>query len=133
MADFQVVVADPESGETFQRDIEGQDANRFMGKSIGDEVDGNAVGLSGYTLAITGGSDNTGRAMRPDVSGPNVKAVLLTGGTGYKPERDGERRRITVRGREISDETRQINAKITARGDESIEDLLGEGDGEDEE
>ncbi|WP_338726932.1 30S ribosomal protein S6e [Haladaptatus sp. DJG-WS-42] len=133
MADFQVVVADPESGETFQRDIEGQDANRFMGKSIGDDVDGSAVGLSGYTLEITGGSDNTGRAMRKDVSGPNVKAVLLTGGTGYKPERDGERRRITVRGREISDETRQINAKITVRGDESIEALLDEDDGEDEE
>ncbi|MFC6731469.1 MULTISPECIES: 30S ribosomal protein S6e [unclassified Haladaptatus] len=133
MADFQVVVADPDSGETFQREIEGQDANRFLGKDIGDEVDGTAVGLDGYTLEITGGSDNTGRAMRPDVAGPNVKAVLLTGGTGYKPERQGERRRITVRGREISDETRQINAKIIARGDQSIEDLLGEGGDEDAE
>ncbi|PSP54901.1 30S ribosomal protein S6e [Halobacteriales archaeon QS_1_67_19] len=132
MADFQVVVADPESGATHQRDVDGQDANRFLGKSIGEEVDGGAVGLDGYTVEITGGSDDAGRPMRGDVDGADLTEVLLDGGTGYNPSRDGERKRVTVRGSEVSEAVAQLNVKITERGDESVEDLLGEG-GEDEE
>jgi DNA-binding sugar fermentation-stimulating protein len=55
-----------------------------------------------------------------------LKNILLEGGTGYRPQRDGERKRVTVRGREISDNTRQINAIITGRGEESVADLLAE-------
>ncbi|MFB6189166.1 MAG: 30S ribosomal protein S6e [Halapricum sp.] len=128
MADFTVAVADPDSGETHQIDVDGQDANRFMGREIGDEVDGGAVGLDGYTIEISGGSDTAGRPLRGDVRGPDLKSVLLEGGVGYKPARDGERKRVTVRGREISDEVRQINAAITARGNTDVADLLGESD-----
>ena len=134
MADFQVSVADPDDGATYQFEVDGQNANRFIGREIGETVDGGAVGLAGYELEITGGSDTAGRPMRGDVRGPNLKAVLLTGGTGFNPTRDGERKRVTVRGREVSDDTRQINAKIVSRGDQSVEDLLGGGDaGEDDE
>jgi small subunit ribosomal protein S6e len=132
MADFQVVVADPDDGTTHQFEIDGQDANRFQGRSIGETVDGDAVGLSGYEIEITGGSDTAGRPMRGDVPGADLKQLLLTGGTGYHPEVDGERRRVTVRGSEVSDETRQINAQIVGRGDESIESLLGEDEESDE-
>lgn len=124
MASFTVVVGDPESGQSYQLDVEGQSGNRFLGRAIGDTVDGGAVGFHGYELEITGGSDDAGRPMRSDVRGPALREVLLTGGTGYHPQRDGERRRITVRGSEISDETVQINTTITGRGEESIEDLL---------
>lgn len=124
MAEFTVAVADPDSGTTHQIDVADQDATRFIGKDIGEEVDGSAVGLPDYTLALTGGSDNAGRPMRSDVRGANLKEVLLEGGTGYKPSRDGERKRVTVRGREVSDDTRQINAKIVGRGDEDVEELL---------
>ena len=133
MADFQVVVADPDSGATYQRDVDGQDANRFVGRSIGEEVDGGAVGLDGYTLELTGGSDDAGRPMRGDVSGPNLNEVLLDGGTGYEPSRDGERKRVTVRGGEVSEATAQLNVKITERGDASVEDLLGDGGDEGDE
>ena len=109
--------------------MDGQDANRFIGRSIGETVEGGAVGLSGYELEVTGGSDTAGRPMREDVSGTGTAAVLLEGGVGFEPTVDGERKRVTVRGAEISDETRQINAKIVTRGDESVEDLLG-GDGD---
>ena len=132
MADFQVSVADPDDGATYQFEVDGQDANRFIGREIGETVDGGAVGLSGYELEITGGSDTAGRPMRGDVRGPNLKAVLLTGGTGFNPTRDGERKRVTVRGREVSDDTRQINAKIVSRGDQSVEELLGGGDADED-
>ena len=128
MADFQVVVGDPGDGATHSFDVDGQDANRFVGRSIGETVDGSAVGLSGYELEVTGGSDTSGRPMREDVDGSGTAAVLLEGGVGFEPTVDGERKRVTVRGAEISDETRQINAKIVAHGEESVEDLLGDGD-----
>jgi len=135
MAEFNVVVADPDTGDTYQMEVEGQDANRFLGRSIGEEVDGAAVGLSGFTLEITGGSDDAGRPMRADVAGPNLKELLLEGGVGYEPTRDGERRRVTVRGREVSEETAQVNAKVVA-GEGDVAAALGEGgadaDGEDE-
>ncbi|MBP1923557.1 small subunit ribosomal protein S6e [Halorubrum alkaliphilum] len=112
MAEFKIVIADPESGETFQREVDGQDANRFLGRELGDEVDGDAVGLSESTLELTGGSDETGRPMRADVSGTRLKELLLEGGVGFKPSREGERKRVTVRGREIDDDVAQINASV---------------------
>lgn len=126
MAEFTVAVSDPETGLTHQIDVSDQDANRFIGRELGDEVDGGAVTLDGYTLELTGGSDNAGRPMRSDVRGASLKSILLEGGTGYKPSRDGERKRVTVRGREVSDSTRQINAKIVGRGDTSVEELLSD-------
>jgi small subunit ribosomal protein S6e len=132
MATFQVVVSDPESGRSFQREIDGQDANRFISREIGDEVDGGAVGLDGYTVEIRGGSDAAGRPMRDDVDGSALKDILLTGGPGFNPTTDGERKRVTVRGKEVSDDTAQLNVSITERGEESVESLYGEGDAEDE-
>ncbi|EMA43238.1 30S ribosomal protein S6e [Halococcus saccharolyticus] len=131
MADFTVVVADPEEGAAHQRAVEGQDANRFIGRSIGEEVDGSAVGLDGYTVEITGGSDTAGRPMREDVAGSALTSILVDGGTGYKPTREGERKRVTVRGREVGEETRQINASIADRGDQSVAELLDDADADD--
>lgn len=125
MAEFTVAVADPADGQTHQIDVDGQDANRFIGREIGEAVDGGAVGLDGYTLSVTGGSDDAGRPMRPDVLGADLTSILTDGGVGYNPERDGERKRITVRGREVGDATAQVNATIEERGDESVEALLG--------
>jgi small subunit ribosomal protein S6e len=112
MAEFKIVVADPETGETFQREVDGQDANRFLGRDIGDELTGAAVDLADYTLEITGGSDETGRPMREDVSGTRLKELLLDGGVGFEPSREGERKRITVRGREVDNDVAQINVSV---------------------
>lgn len=127
MASFTVVVGDPDSGMTYQLEAEEQDANRFIGKSIGEEVDGNAVGLDGYTLEITGGSDEAGRPLNENAEGSNLTEMLMSGRqTGYHPRRDGERRRITVRGSEISDEVAQVNASIVDRGSTDVDELLGD-------
>lgn len=125
MADFQIIVGD-DDGTTYSFEVDGQDANRFIGRSIGETVDGNAVGLSGYEIEITGGSDRAGRPMHGQVAGAETTAILSTGGVGFDPTVDGERKRITVRGAEVSEETRQINAKIVTRGEQSIEELLGD-------
>jgi len=131
MAELKLVVSDPDTGNTYQTEVDGQDANRFIGRSLGEEVDGDVVGLSESTLQLTGGSDAAGRPMREDVAGSNLKQLLLEGGVGYHPEKDGERRRVTVRGAEFSEESAQVNAKVV--GDEDVAAAFGEGDDESEE
>ncbi|MGZ0748306.1 30S ribosomal protein S6e [Haloparvum sp. AD34] len=129
MVEFKVVVADPDTGDTFQVEVDGQDANRFMGRSLGDEVDGEAVGLDGFTLEITGGSDETGRPMREDVPGTALKEILLEGGVGFEPSQEGERKRVTVRGAEIDEDIAQINASVV-EGEGDVAEAIGEGDEE---
>jgi len=124
MAEFQVAVADPTDGQTYQHEVDGQDANRFLGREIGEEVEGGAVGLDDYTLKLTGGSDETGRPMREDVPGAQIRERLLEGGVGFNPSRDGERKRITVRGRQVSEATAQVNATIVD-SDDNVRVALG--------
>lgn len=134
MPSFQVVVGDPDSGDSYQFDVEDQAGNRFVGRELGEEVDGSPVGLEGYSLRLTGGSDTAGRPLRKDVAGPNLTEVMLAGrSTGYHPDREGERRRVTVRGREVTDEVVQINATISERGEQSVHELLGEPEADDDE
>ena len=133
MAEFQVVVSDG-TGHTEQFEVDGQDANRFLGRDLGDEVDGGAVGLDSVTLELTGGSDEAGRPMRADVSGAELKELLLEGGVGYNPSRDGERKRITVRGRQVSEATAQVNAAMVddTFGDDEEEADADDADEDDE-
>jgi len=60
--------------------------------------------LSGYTLKLTGGTDKDGFPIRPDLPGPARRKILVAGGVGFRPTHDGERRRKSMRGREISSE-----------------------------
>lgn len=126
MATFQVVVSDPTTGQTKQVEVDGQDANRFIGRELGEEVTGSAVGLNGAKLKLTGGSDNAGRPLREDVAGADLKEILLDGGVGYNPRRDGERRRVTVRGREVTDAVAQLNAKIVDAEDADVDAFFSE-------
>lgn len=121
MAGYICVVADPETGESHQ--FEAEDAD-LRGRRLGEEIDGDTIGLSGYTLELTGGSDAAGRPMRADVEGTQPTQVLSEGGTGFRPTRDGERKRITVRGNQIGDETTQLNFAIVEAGDTDIDELL---------
>lgn len=121
MAGYICVVADPETGLSHQ--FEADDAD-LRGHRLGDDIDGGDIGIPGYTLELTGGSDAAGRPMRADVEGPRPVKVLSSGGTGFHPTRDGERKRITVRGNEVGDETTQLNFAIVEHGDTAIEELL---------
>jgi len=126
MAEFKAVIADPKSGRTHKREIAGHYANALVGKKVGEEVDGLFVGLPGYKLQITGGSDKDGFPMRHDLPGPRRKRLLLSGGVGFHPVRPGMRKKKTVRGNTISPDTLQLNLKITVRGPKTIEDAFTE-------
>ena len=57
---FKVVVSD----KAISHQIEVEDGKELNGLVIGDEFDGSIVGLDGYTLKITGGSDKNGFTMK---------------------------------------------------------------------
>ncbi|MCC7553148.1 MAG: 30S ribosomal protein S6e [Methanobacteriaceae archaeon] len=126
---FKVVVSDKE--ESHQ--IEFDDANKkIIGLSIGDDFDGGIIGLDGYDLKITGGSDKNGFTMRKDVFGSGRIKSLLTDGVGYKPKSKGTKRRKTVRGKTISDDIVQINTVVVSAGNKKIADILNTEDEEEE-
>ncbi|MBT7938812.1 MAG: hypothetical protein HN696_06585, partial [Euryarchaeota archaeon] len=90
--EFVAVINDtaPENnGRSYSLNISGSNYNQFLGKKIGDVVDGIFVGegentLAGYKLSISGGSDKTGTPMRSDLEGGTKKSILITAGTGFK-------------------------------------------------
>lgn len=97
---------------SFQVVISGDKAQQLLGLRIGDRFDGSIVGLPGKILEIRGGSDSSGFPMRPDIPGGVKKRVLLSTPPGFHPRENGERRRKTVRGNVIVEDTVQINTVI---------------------
>jgi small subunit ribosomal protein S6e len=96
--------------------IQLQKIDPLVGKIIGEEINGGLIGLPGYTLKITGGSDFAGIPMRPHVHGPVKKKLLLSKGPGYNPKRKGEKKRKVIRGTEITEDMKQINMVVTKMG-----------------
>lgn len=125
MVEYRVVISDPKAGKARQVEVSGAKATKFIGKTIGSEVDGEALGLTGYKLVISGGTDRDGLPMRRDLPAGKRYHVLLTSGTGYHPENVGRRDRKGLRGREITLDTGQINVKVVEYGPKSVEELLG--------
>lgn len=118
------------SGKTFKVVLEGDKASFFNGKIIGEEFDGELIGLSGYTFKITGGSDNSGFPMKRDVEGYNKKKILLNSGVGIRKVREGVRKRKTIRGNTISEEISQINVIVVKEGSQPLSEILGEKKGD---
>ena len=118
MAKFKIVISDPETGTSKSVESEGPRAAPLIGRKLGDVIDGSVVGMSGYKLKITGGSDKDGFPMRPNVHGGVRAGVILTKGVGFHPSREGERRRKTLRGKTITEDIIQINMKIVERSKE---------------
>ena len=114
MAKFQLIVSDPKSKTSKAASLEGTKAQALVGKSIGEEVDGKLLGLGNVKLKITGGTDKDGVPMRFDIQGAARKRAILSGGVGYRPDADGERQRRLVRGRQISQETLQVNSVVVS-------------------
>ena len=121
MVDFKTIVNDVKTGKSYNVAVSGHHANSLIGKNIGEVVDGIFVGLPGYKLKITGGSDGNGTPMRKDLPGGSRRKLLLTDGLGFRKTRDGERRRVAVRGATITADIVQINMAIAEYGPKSVE------------
>lgn len=130
MVEFKVVVSDPKSGRAYNVDASGGAAGAIVGKRIGDEIDAGTLGLAGYRILITGASDRTGITAKKSLPGAGRKKLLLAGGIGFHPSMDGERRRKTIRSSEITHDFVQVNARVTAYGEKTLDELFPRVEGE---
>jgi small subunit ribosomal protein S6e len=121
---FKLVISDPEEGKAIQYELDDAKTNALVGKSVGDVVEGDVLGLPGYKLKITGGSDASGFPIRPDVHGSGKKRILIKGPPGFKSKRKGIAKRKTVRGRELSLDISQVNMRIEEKGSTPLEELV---------
>jgi len=124
MPNFKIVVSDPKSRKAYQKEVD-QGQSGLIGKKIGEKVSGNNLGLAGYELEITGGSDKEGFPMRKDVEGTARKRILLSAGTGFHPKIKGQRKRKSIRGNTISPDISQINVKVVKAGPKTLDELIG--------
>ena len=130
MVDFKAIVNDVKTGKSYNVTVSGHHANSLMGKSIGEVVDGIFVGLPGYKIKITGGSDGNGTPMRSDLPGTKRVKLLLSDSKGFHEKYPGQRKRTAIRGSTVSAEIVQINMAVAEYGPKSIEECLNPAEGE---
>lgn len=112
MVKFKIIISDPVEGRARNMEVEGVNAQPLIGRTVNETLDGSLLGLRGKKLRITGGVDRDGFPLRPDVHGGGKKRLILTGGVGFKARKRGERRRKTVRGSIITEDTYVINMTV---------------------
>ncbi|MEM2930322.1 MAG: S6e family ribosomal protein [Thermoproteota archaeon] len=106
--EFKLCISDPKTGKTESVKLEGSRAVPLLGLKIGSVVDGSIAGKPGVKLMITGGSDRSGIPMVPSVQGGVKREIWVRKKTGV-----GEtRRKMLVRGNQVSEDTYQVNVKI---------------------
>jgi|TARA_Y100000034_G_scaffold115707_1_gene153198 small subunit ribosomal protein S6e len=118
---FKIVVADPKTGKSYKIET---DEKSLLGLKIGEKFQGDALGLAGYELELTGGSDKTGTPMRKDVKGSSARRLLLSEGVGFHTDRPGERRKKRVFGYKLGADIVQVNFKVVKVGAQPLDKLI---------
>jgi len=109
-----------------QKMIEVEDENKlraFYDKRMSAEVDGGALGdeFKEYVFRIMGGNDLQGFPMKQGVlTTTRVRLLLSKGHSCYRPRREGERKRKSVRGCVVSSEISALNLVIVKKGPNEI-------------
>lgn len=129
MAEFRIVIGDPQTKRTLQKEVKGEAADSFIGMKLGSRFNGELVELSGYEFQITGGSNYAGFPMRSDIPGTGLHKILAISGVGIKNKKKyrakkkkglrtmkGMRQRKTVAGNTVYEKTAQINVKVVKHG-----------------
>jgi small subunit ribosomal protein S6e len=122
MVEFKLVVSD--GATSYAKTVAEPQSAGFLGKRIGESVGGDLLGLSGYTLTITGGTDRSGFPLRGDLPGSRQVRLFVGEGFGFAAPRRGMRRRRTYRGGSVSEDTVQINLVVEQKGSKPLPELL---------
>jgi small subunit ribosomal protein S6e len=133
MAEYKLVLSNPKTGKSVQRELKDEAAKGLKGRKIGEAFKGEAIDLPGYEFVITGGSDSSGFPMRWDVEGSGRKQVTMVKGVGVKNKKHrpnpkkkgwrtmkGMRLKKTVAGNTIHEKTAQVNLKVMKVGREDL-------------
>ncbi len=123
MVEFKIVVGS--KGRSYSKALTDNESSSLLSKKIGDKIEGGYLGFQGYELEVTGGSDKSGFPMRYDLEGSGRKEILLTEGPCVKINVKGMRKKKTVVGNTIGQNTAQVNLKVTKDGKDSLAKLFG--------
>ncbi|KRZ19179.1 40S ribosomal protein S6 [Trichinella zimbabwensis] len=95
----------------------------FYDKRMGQEVDMSSIDdqWKGYIAKISGGNDKQGFPMKQGVlTNQRVRLLLRKGHSCYRPRRDGERRRKSVRGCIVDGNLSVLNLVIVKKGEGDV-------------
>ncbi|MDE1768037.1 MAG: 30S ribosomal protein S6e [Candidatus Micrarchaeota archaeon] len=125
MGDFmKLVYSDKKTGKTSEMEVPKDREGAFIGKMMGETLEGSTVGLDGYKMKITGLSDSSGAPSRAEIEGTRKARPLLSTGPGVKHPKKGFRTKRMVRGNQISADTSQVNTVIVEYGSKPVEELF---------
>ena len=113
--EFKLTIND--GPKSYKYVIKEPEANVLLGMKIGEKVKGDSIGLKGYELEITGGSDNAGFPMHKGVQGAGRGKYL-------KRLKNGALKRKTVMGNTISESISQINLKVVKKGEKELSEIF---------
>lgn len=124
MPEFKIVIG--EKGKSYSKILSNDESAFFLGKKLSEKIEGSHLGLKGYELEITGGSDKEGFPMRRDVEGIGRKRIFMTkGNIGTRINKKGLRIRKSIAGNTISQLTSQVNLKVIKEGQKSLDEIFG--------
>jgi len=124
MPEFKIVIG--EKGKSYSKILTNDESGFLLNKKIKDKIEGGHLGLKGYDLEITGGSDKEGFPMRRDVDGIGRKRIFMTkGNVGTRINKKGLRIRKSIAGNTISQLTSQVNLKVVKEGQKSLDEIFG--------
>lgn len=118
------IVIGVKDGKSYQKELSEEESKLFAGLKLRDTIKGDGFGFEGYEFQLSGGSDNAGFPMRGDVPGSTRKKILTVKGVGVKKVDKGIRRRRTVAGNTVGEQTAQINLKVVKAGKTAIEKIF---------
>lgn len=108
-------IASPIHGTNICTEVTGNNERLLYGKSLGDIIDAGIFNpeYAGWKVLFTGGSDKQGFPMDASINTDKRQRLLRKkGNIGYKPLRNGERKRKSVRGSVVSEETAVLCMKL---------------------
>ncbi|RZF41275.1 hypothetical protein LSTR_LSTR015437 [Laodelphax striatellus] len=95
----------------------------FYEKRMGAEVEADSLGdeWKGYVVRVSGGNDKQGFPMKQGVlTNSRVRLLLSKGHSCYRPRRDGERKRKSVRGCIVDANLSVLALVIIRKGENEI-------------
>lgn len=108
-------IAHPINGSNICTEISGNNERLLYGKILGDVFDAGIFNpeYAGWIVQLTGGSDKQGFPMDSNLNTDKRQRLLRKkGDIGYKPKKKGERKRKSIRGAVVTEETSVLCMKI---------------------
>ncbi|KAM0789822.1 hypothetical protein ACM66B_006671 [Microbotryomycetes sp. NB124-2] len=116
--------ANPATGQQKTIEIDDERKTRiFYEKRMSQEVAIDSLGdeFKGYVVRITGGNDKQGFPLKQGVLVPHrVRLLLSKGHSCFRPRKDGERKRKSVRGCIVGADVRALALVVVKQGENDI-------------